>query len=128
MPEKYLYEYAVIRLLPRVEREEFVNVGVILFSKRANFIKAIYTIDEKKLSLFSSELDIDSIRLSLQAFDKICSGKNEGGLIATLDLPDRFRWLTATRSTSIQTSRPRTGFSSDMDKTLERLFEEFVLS
>jgi len=128
MPEKYLYEYAVIRLLPRVEREEFVNVGVILFSKRAKFIKAIYTIDEKKLNLFSSELDIESIRLSLQAFDKVCSGNNEGGLIATLDLPDRFRWLTAIRSTSIQTSRPRTGFSSDMDKTLERLFEEFVLS
>ncbi|MDH6311256.1 hypothetical protein M2137_000006 [Parabacteroides sp. PFB2-10] len=127
MPEKYLYEYAIIRFLPRVEREEFMNIGVILFSKRARFIKTIYQLNEEKLQCFSSELDIDSLRESLNAFDKICSGEEEGGLIATLELPDRFRWLTAIRSTSLQTSRARTGFTFDPQKTLERLFEEFVL-
>ncbi len=127
MPEKYLYEYAVIRVLPRVEREEFINVGVILFSKRANFIQTIYQVDEEKLRLFSSELDTESLRLSLQSFDKICSGEPVGGAIATLDIPERFRWLTAIRSTSVQTSRPRTGFSSNLEETLKRLFNEFVL-
>lgn len=127
MHEKYLYEYAVIRVLPRVEREEFFNVGVIVFSKRANFIKAVYTLNEEKLRLFSSELEIESLQQSLTAFDKICMGDAEGGPIASLDMPERFRWLTAIRSTSVQTSRPQTGFSSDISKTLNKLFEEFVL-
>lgn len=127
MPEKYLYEYAVIRVLPRVEREEFLNVGIILFCKRPRFIKAIYRLDEDKLRLFSTELEMDSLWKSLEAFDLICSGNPEGGPIATLDIPERFRWLTAIRSTSVQTSRPRTGFSSDLQYTLEKLFEEFVL-
>lgn len=127
MQEKYLYEYAVIRFLPKVEREEFINVGVILYSKRANYIKSVYQLDEKKLGLFSSELDMDSLKDSLHAFDKICSGEKEGGPIALLELAERFRWLTAIRSTSIQTSRPRTGFTYDPEGTLHRLFAEFVL-
>jgi len=127
MQGKHLYEYAVIRVLPRVEREEFINVGIIMFSKRAKYIKARYTIDENKLKLFSSELDIDSLYANLEVFDKICNGSKEGGQIASLDIPERFRWLTAVRSTSIQTSRPHSGFSSDLDKTFERLFQELVL-
>ncbi|MDH6356373.1 DUF3037 domain-containing protein [Parabacteroides sp. PF5-9] len=127
MSGKLLYEYAVIRLLPRVEREEFINVGVILFSREARFIKTLYTIDEEKLRLFTSELEIDSLRDSLHVFDKICSGEAEGGSIASMPIQERFRWLTAIRSTSLQTSRPQMGFSDDPDKTLERLFNEFVL-
>lgn len=127
MQGKHLYEYAVIRVVPRVEREEFINVGIILFSKRAKYIKAQYLLDEAKLRLFSSELDLDSIRTALDTFDKICSGKNEGGTIASFDIPERFRWLTAVRSASIQTSRPHPGFSSDLDKTFNDLFRELVL-
>ena len=128
MQGKHFYEYAVVRVVPRVEREEFINVGIILFSKRTKYIKARYRIEEYKLKLFSSELDIESIRLNLEVFDKICSGdKKEGGLIAEMDIPERFRWLTAVRSTSIQTSRPRSGFSSDLDETFDKLFEELVL-
>ena len=105
MQGKHLYEYAVIRLVPKVEREEFFNVGIILFSKRAKYIKALYKVDENKLNLFSSELDRESLFANLHVFDKICSGTKEGGPIAALDIPERFRWLTAVRSASIQTSR-----------------------
>ena len=120
MQGKHLYEYAVIRLVPKVEREEFFNVGIILFSKRAKYIKALYKVDENKLNLFSSELDRESLFANLHVFDKICP-------IAALDVPERFRWLTAVRSASIQTSRPHPGFSDDLDQTLEILFRELVL-
>ena len=127
MQGKHLYEYAVIRVVPRVEREEFINVGIILFSKRAKYLKTVYKVDEQKLSLFSSELDIDSLFANLQGFGKICSGVKEGGPIANLDMAERFRWLTAVRSACIQTSRPHTGYSDCLDDTLERLFRELVL-
>lgn len=127
MQGKHLYEYAVIRFVPRVEREEFINVGLIMFSKRARFIKARYQVDEKKLCLFSSELDMDSLYASLKVFDRICSGTTGGGPIASMDIPERFRWLTAVRSSSIQTSRPHPGFSTDLEVTFEKLFAELVL-
>lgn len=127
MQGKHLYEYAVIRFVPRVEREEFINVGLIMFSKRARFIKARYQVDEKKLCLFSSELDMDSLYASLKVFDRICSGTVGGGPIASMDIPERFRWLTAVRSSSIQTSRPHPGFSTDLEVTFEKLFAELVL-
>ena len=127
MQGKHLYEYAVIRFVPRVEREEFINVGIIMFSKRARFIKARYQVDEKKLRLFSSELDMDSLYASLKVFDRICSGTAGGGPIASMDIPERFRWLTAVRSSSIQTSRPHPGFSTDLEVTFEKLFAELVL-
>lgn len=127
MQGKHIYEYAVIRVVPRVEREEFMNIGIILFSKKANYIKAKYIINEDKLKCFTTDLDIDSLRINLQSFDKICTGEQSGGYIASLEVHERFRWLTAIRSTSIQTSRPHPGFSSDLDKTFDKLFDEFVL-
>ena len=127
MPEKHLYEYALIRLVPRVEREEFLNVGIILFSKQANYLRCKCHIDIKKLNLFSSELEIGEIEKNLIAFNDICVGAKAGGPVAQWETPDRFRWLTAQRSASLQTSRPHSGFSDDMDKTLERLFAELVL-
>lgn len=127
MQGKHLYEYAVIRVVPRVEREEFINVGIILFSKRAKYLKSRYTINAGKLSMFSSELDMDSLYENLSVFDMICSGSKKGGYIASLDIAERFRWLTAVRSTSIQTSRPHTGFSDDLNTTFEMLYNELVL-
>lgn len=127
MQDKYLYEYAVIRVVPRVEREEFLNVGVIMYSKRAKYLKARYQVNEEKLRLFSSELEIDSLYANLKTFDLVCSGNRDGGQIAMLDIPERYRWLTATRSTSIQTSVSRQGFSGNLDETFEKLFEEYVL-
>lgn len=127
MQGKHLYEYAVIRFVPRVEREEFINVGLILFSKRAKYIKARYHIDERKLALFTTELDLESLYASLNVFDHICSGAKDAGPIATLDIPERFRWLTAVRSSSIQTSRPHPGFSDNLEATFEKLFTELIL-
>ena len=127
MQEKHLYEYAVIRVVPRVEREEFLNVGIILFCKRAKFIKMLYTVEEQKLKLFSSELDIEQLQLNLESFQKIAHGAKNGGPIAQFELSERFRWLTALRSSAIQTSRPHSGFSTDLEQTAQRLFEEMVL-
>ena len=127
MQKKYLYEYAVIRVLPKVEREEFINVGVILFSKEARYIKTLYKVDEKRLKCFASELSYEALQNGLRAFDKISSGHKDGGAIAQFELAERFRWLTAVRSTCIQTSRPHSVFKSDLDKTLKSLFEELVL-
>ncbi|MDR0364187.1 MAG: DUF3037 domain-containing protein [Bacteroidales bacterium] len=127
MPGKYLYEYAIIRVLPKVEREEFINVGVILFSKRAKYINFLYRINESRLFNFSKELDISLIKSTLESFEKIAKGDKSGGVIAQLDIPERFRWIAAERSSCIQTSRPHAGFSDDLDKTTERLFQELVL-
>lgn len=126
-PGKYLYEYAVIRILPKVEREEFINAGIILFSKRAGFLKCSCYLNEDKIKVFSTEWEFDTIRKNLEVFDQICSGHHDGGPVASLDTPERFRWLTAVRSSSIQTSRPHPGFTDDLDKTLQKLMEEFVL-
>ncbi len=127
MQDKHLYEYAVIRIVPKIEREEFINVGLIMFCKRPKFIKARYHVDEEKLRLFTSDIDKESLCTNLHVFDKICSGAKDGGPIASLDIPERFRWLTAIRSASIQTSRPHPGVSNDLDQPFERLFQELVL-
>lgn len=126
MPKKHLYEYAVIRVVPRVEREEFLNVGIIMLSKRAKFLKARYQVNEEKLKLFSSELDMDSLYDNLAVFDRICSGATDAGVIGAMDITERFRWLTAVRSTSIQTSRSHIGFSDNLDETFNYLFSELV--
>ena len=127
MQEPHLYEYAVIRVVPRVDREEFLNVGIILFCKRAKIIKMRYHLDHEKLVLFASDLDVDQLRLNLMAFEKISLGIKEGGPIAQFDVPERFRWLTAIRSSVIQTSRPHPGLCQDVDATFDRLFADLVL-
>jgi hypothetical protein len=127
MQGKHLFEYAVIRVLPKVEREEFINVGIILFSKRAKYIRMKYTINAERLSAFSTELDTDLLTETLHSFEKICNGNKDAGVIAQFDIPERFRWLTAVRSSCIQTSRPHPGYSENLDETVEKLFEELVL-
>ena len=127
MQGKHLFEYAVIHILPKVEREEFINVGIILFSKRAKYIRTMISLNEHRLGLFTTELDIDLLNEALKSFEKISMGSKDGGIIAQLDIPERFRWLTAVRSSCIQTSRPHPGFTNDLDLTVEKLFEELVL-
>lgn len=127
MQGKHLYDYAVIRVVPRVEREEFINVGLIMYCKLARYLRVRCRVDEEKLRMFPSEMDMECMYDNLAAFEKICAGTEDGGPIAALDIPDRFRWLTAVRSASIQTSRPHAGFADDLDATFERLFEELVM-
>ncbi len=127
MQEKHLYEYAVIRVVPRVEREEFLNVGIILFCKKAKFIQVLCSINEAKLQLFSEDLDLEQLHFNLLAFGKVAHGDKTGGPIGQFDIPSRFRWLTAIRSSAIQTSRPHSGLCDDLEQTAQRLFAELVL-
>lgn len=124
--QKKVYEYAVIRVVPKVEREEFINVGVILFSKSPAFIGMLYEVDEARLMSFAPDLDIESIRLNLQAFSWIAEGNRKGGRLALEDIASRFRWLTAIRSSVIQTSRPHPGLCDQPEQTLQCLFNELV--
>lgn len=126
MQEDKLYEYAVIRLVPKVEREEFFNIGLIMFSKKEKFIRVEFHICKEKFALMHSKLDYEDVQHNLENFQKIANGEKNGGPIAALDIPERFRWLTAVRSSVIQTSRPHPGKSMDLEKTFERLFEELV--
>ncbi len=108
MPGLPLYEYAVIRVVPKVEREEFMNVGVILFCRQKRFLECRITLDETRLKAFSPELDFDELKAFAAGFEKTCRGE---GPIGQLDPASRFRWLTAMRSTILQTSRCTRGFA-----------------
>lgn len=127
MHEKFLFEYAVIRIVPKVEREEFLNVGIILYSKEQRFLQVQYTINENRIKALDEKTDIDEIHAYLAAFEKICQGSKDGGPIALLDMPSRFRWLTAQRSTILQTSRVHPGFCSNPQEALNRLHAQLVV-
>ena len=126
MPENKIYEYAVIRLVPKVEREEFFNIGLIMFSKREKYIRFEFHLCTEKFKSMNPDLDYSAISQNLENFKHVASGEKEGGPIALLDIPERFRWLTAVRSSVIQTSRPHPGKTQDLDGTFARLFEELV--
>jgi hypothetical protein len=127
MQENHLFEYAVIRVVPRVEREEFLNVGVILYSRKQNFLQALFKLDELKLKTFSDKLDVDEVKEHLLSFERICNGSADSGPIGQLDTASRFRWLTATRSTVVQTSKVHPGFCNDPAAAIQKLFTQLVL-
>jgi hypothetical protein len=127
MHEQHLYEYAVLRAVPKVEREEFINIGLMMFCKRQKYLRIEYHIVPEKIKSICSEFDIDQLKENLDSFVKIGSGKKEGGPIATFEIAERFRWLTAVKSSSIQTSRPHSGFSTNLDATFDKLYLELVL-
>ncbi|WP_336960897.1 DUF3037 domain-containing protein [Chryseobacterium contaminans] len=126
MQEDKIYEYAVIRLVPKVEREEFFNIGLVMFSKKEKFIRVEFYLCPDKFKLMHSKLDYDDIIQNLESFQKIANGDKDGGPIALLEVPERFRWLTAVRSAVVQTSRPHPGKSKDLNVTFGKLFEELV--
>jgi hypothetical protein len=127
MQDNQLFEYAVIRVVPKVEREEFLNVGVVLFCKKQNFLEVKYKLNEKRIRNFCSEVDIETLEEHLQTFERICRGDKNSGPIGKLPIAERFRWLTATRSTIVQTSKTHPGFSVNAAETLNKLFEQLVL-
>lgn len=126
MQQKHLYEYAVIRVVPVVEREEFINVGIILLCKRQKFLRVLMDINEARIKALCGQVDMDQLQENLDAFSKITEGKKGCGPIAEMDETSRFRWLTAVKSASIQTSRPHPGLSDNLEDTLRKLFEELV--
>lgn len=127
MQEKDLYEYAIIRVVPRVEREEFINIGVIVFCAKQRFLEVVFNLNKERLEAFCPQTDIEELHLHLKALQRICSGEKDGGPIAQLDRPSRFRWLTATRSTVIQASKVHPGFCTDAASTLEKIYRTMVL-
>ena len=122
-----LFEYAVIRLVPRVEREEFINVGVVLYCAKQKYLMARLELDEARAAALFAELDMDVVRRNLAAFEQICSGGETGGPIGRLDMASRFRWLTATRSTVLQCSKVHPGFCALADEKLHQLYSTLVL-
>tara|TARA_R110002051_G_scaffold149010_1_gene221532 strand:- start:585 stop:968 length:384 start_codon:yes stop_codon:yes gene_type:complete len=127
MHDRVKYEYAIIRIVPKVEREEFFNVGVILFSKRKKFLDVKYLINPNKLNCFCTEIEISTLNAYLEAWQSICKGDASGGAIGKLELADRFRWLAASRSTIIQSSETHSGLCSDPKKELDDLFKDYIL-
>ncbi len=120
------YDYAVIRVVPRVDREEFVNVGVIVSCPAKDFLEARIELDEARLLSFDPTLDLDAIRAHLGSIPVICAGGPGSGPIGQLTPRERFHWLVAPRSTIIQTSRVHTGRCSEPGPVTERLLEKMV--
>ena len=126
MQEKHLYEYAVIRVLPRVDREEFINVGVILYCAPKDFLRAECAVDPARLTAFAGDADMRELNDHLDSVCRICKGGENGGPIGKLPIGERFRWLTAPRSTIVQTSPVHTGLTVDPENTLAELMNKLV--
>jgi len=126
MPDKEQYEYAVIRIVPQVEREEFLNVGVVLFCAKHKFLQCRYHLNEERVLALSPELDLVEMKQHLHSFEQICAGNAEGGPIARLGIAERFRWLTATRSTVLQTSKVHPGLCANPGSMLDRIYAQQV--
>lgn len=123
MQEKQLFEYAVIRVVPKVEREEFMNVGVVLYCQSLRFLDIKFSIRTEKLKCFSAELEVEELKDNLLAFEKICRGGKAGGPIGIEPISSRFRWLTATRGTILQISPVHLGLCESPPQSLNRLFK-----
>ena len=120
------YDYAVIRVVPRVEREEFINVGVILSCEASRYLEARIELDEARLRALAPDLDIESVNRHLQAISAICRGGAGTGPIGLLPPRARFHWLTAKRSSILQTSPVHTGKCGDMHAIMEHLLQRMV--
>jgi DUF3037 family protein len=120
------YDYAIIRVVPKVEREEFVNVGVIVSCPARVFLEARIELDEQRLLALDTTLDVESIRTHLAAIPTICAGGEQAGPIGQLAQRERFHWLIAPRSTVIQTSPVHTGSCTDPEAVLEHLLDTMV--
>lgn len=126
MPDQHTYDYAVIRLVPQVEREEFVNVGVILSCPDHKFAEARISLDEARILALHPDVDLEAIRSHLAAIPRICAGDPASGPIASLPPRERFLMLVAPRSTVIQSSPVHTGLCTDPSATLDRLMRSLV--
>ena len=126
MPEQHAFDYAVVRIVPRVERGEFLNVGVILFSRTGRFLDARIEVDAARLAALAPSLDRDVLDSYLDAIPRICAGGSDAGPIGALSQSERFHWLVAPRSTIIQTSPVHSGVHADLGAALEHLFNRLV--
>lgn len=121
------YDYAIVRVVPRVEREEFVNVGVIVSCPARNFLDARFAIDESRLRALYPDIDMDAVRAHTNSIRAICAGGENAGPIGRLSQRERFHWMVAPRSTIIQTSAVHTGKCENPEKLIEHLLKKMVL-
>ncbi len=128
MPAPNAFDYAVVRVIPRVEREEFVNAGVILYCFAQDFLGARIELDERRLLALAPDADLPLIRRHLAVIPRICAGSRDAGPIAELPQRERFQWLVAPRSTILQTSPAHSGLCENPDHALDRLIERVVRS
>jgi len=126
VPDKFRYDYAVIRVVPKVDREEFINAGVIVSCPELSFLEARIKLDESRLLALDPKVDLDLVRNHLATIPTICRGGDEAGPIGQLPQRQRFHWLVAPRSTVIQTSPVHTGRCGDPAAALEHLVATMV--
>jgi len=127
VPALSSFDYAILRVVPRVEREEFLNAGVILFCLERDFLQARVELNEARLRALWPEADVELIRQHLEAIPRICAGSPDAGPIARLSLRERFHWLVSPRSTMIQVSPVHSGLCEDPERALDELFRRVVL-
>lgn len=126
MPAHSPFEYAILRVVPHVEREEFLNVGVIVFCDARDYLSARIALDEARLLALAPDVDLEIVRRHLEAVPRICEGGPLAGPIGQLTRRERWHWLVATRSTILQTSAPHAGLCGDPEAWLDRLVDESV--
>jgi hypothetical protein len=120
------YQYVVLRCVPRVQREEFVNVGVVLYSQSADFLEASWRVDEARLQALAPDLDLAAVADALDTVCRVCRGETGGGLPTLGGLGKRFGWLSAPRSTVVQPGPVHGGLTRDPSAELESLLERLV--
>jgi hypothetical protein len=126
VPALSSFDYAVLRIVPRVDREEFINAGVVLFCLDHRFLGARVHVDEKRLSALWPDVDLDVVRRHLEAFPAVCQGVANAGPIAQLSQRERFHWLVAPRSTIIQVSPVHSGLCEAPELALDQLFHQLA--
>jgi len=126
VPAQSSYDYALIRVVPRVERQEFVNAGVIVWCRDHDVLEARVALDEARLSALDPGVDLDAVRRHLRSIEVVCMGGAAAGPIGAMSKRERFDWLVAPRSTMIQTSAVHSGRSADVAATLEHLLDKMV--
>jgi hypothetical protein len=126
VPEHSTFDYAIVRVVPRVERGEFINAGVILFCLTKRFLSAKVELDERRLLALAPEVDLELVRGHLQAIPRICTGGRVAGPIGQLPQKERWHWLVAPRSTILQMSPVHSGLCEDPAQSLEHLMDRMV--
>lgn len=126
MPDPCTYDYALVRVVPRVERGEFVNVGAIVSSDAEGFLEARFAVDEPRLKALDPRIDLAAVHAALAAIAAVCAGGDAAGAIGRMALRERFHWLVAPRSTMIQTSAVHTGRCRDLESAIESVLDRLV--
>lgn len=127
MPGSYTYDYAIIRVVPRVDRGEQINVGIILSCVDSDFLEMRVHLDEKRLRAIAPDVDLDAVRAGLDTLTAVCKGGTDAGPVGELPARGRFRWMVSPRSTVVQPSSVHTGRTDDPTAALQHLFESMVL-